>query len=120
MWSNKVVLVEEQGKEFQVTMEQLEKEEEVIIRLRKENQSLRDQLAGRSIEPTNLGCRNLENVRKVGSMEDRDDFSVSAESKKEYISDNESVATYSKLTELNDRIENELIISNLLFKNWKP
>lgn len=117
-WANKVVLMEEQGKElqqtFQETMEQLEKEEEEIIRLRKENQSLRDQLAGRAIEPANLNRRNLEDVRKVGSMEDRDDVSVSAESKQECISDNESVANYSKLTELNDRImelENELITS---------
>ena len=112
-------MVEEQGKElqktFQDTMEQLEKEEEEIIRLRKENQSLRDQLAGRDIEPT--AGRNLENVRKVGSMEDRDDYS-SAESKHECISDNESVANYSRLTELNDRIvelENELISSNKPF-----
>ncbi|RIA91807.1 hypothetical protein C1645_805010 [Glomus cerebriforme] len=118
MWANKVVLVEEQGRElqktFQETMEQLEKEEEEIIKLRKENQSLRDQLAGRTIEPSNLARRNLEDVRKVGSMEDRDDVSVSAESKHDCISDSESVATYSKLTELNDRIielENELITS---------
>ncbi|CAI2163468.1 15415_t:CDS:2 [Funneliformis geosporum] len=117
-WANKVVLMEEQGKElqetFQETMEQLEKEEEEIDRLRKENQSLRDQMAGRAIEPANLNRINLEDVRKVGSMEDRDDVSVSAESKQECISDNESVANYSKLTELNDRIielENELITS---------
>jgi hypothetical protein len=118
MWANKVVLVEEQGRElqktFQETMEQLEKEEEEIIKLRKENQSLRDQLAGRTIEPANLSRRNLEDVRKVGSMEDRDDLSVSAESKQDCISDCESIATNSKLNELNDRIielENELMTS---------
>ncbi|GET01963.1 hypothetical protein GLOIN_2v1707906 [Rhizophagus clarus] len=117
-WASKVVLVEEQGRElqktFQETMEQLEKEEEEIIRLRKENQSLRDQLAGRAVEHANLSRRNLEDVRKVGSMEDRDDLSVSAESKQDCVSDSESIATYSKLTELNDRIlelENELITS---------
>ncbi|PKK74758.1 hypothetical protein RhiirC2_863653 [Rhizophagus irregularis] len=118
LWANKVVLVEEQGRElqktFQETMEQLEKEEEEIVRLRKENQSLRDQLAGKTIEPANLSRRNLEDVRKVGSMEDRDDLSVSAESKQDCLSDNESIISTSKLNELKDRIielQNELINS---------
>ncbi|CAG8599635.1 4937_t:CDS:2 [Acaulospora colombiana] len=121
VWARKVAEMEAQGKELQKTfletMEQLEREEEEIMRLRKENQALREQSAGNcTIDSSSLSRRNLEDVLKVGSMEDRDDISVSTETKHTMecneISDTESVMIDSRISELKDRIaelENELI-----------
>ncbi|CAG8583184.1 4595_t:CDS:2 [Ambispora leptoticha] len=130
-WTGKVKEMEMQGKELQTTfsetMERLEKEETEILRLRAENQKLKEQLAaggnGSVGMTTNITRRNLEDVRKVGSLEDGDDISVSTESHKQTPSlhevnensdDNESVGNYSKIRELNERIaglEDELSVA---------
>ncbi|CAG8469754.1 6495_t:CDS:2 [Cetraspora pellucida] len=119
-WNLKVSEMEAQGKELQKAFDDawnhLEKEEREVIRLREENNSLRKQLNNRSIDPPVINRLNLEDVRKVGYLEDRDDLSVCTDSKlpteSNEISDTESVANYSKISELTDRIselENELI-----------
>ncbi|CAG8596318.1 33103_t:CDS:2, partial [Racocetra persica] len=119
-WNLKVSEMETQGKELQKAFDDawchLEKEEKEVIRLREENNALRKQLNSRSIDPPIINRLNLEDVRKVGYLEDRDDISVYTDSKllteSNEISDTESVANYSKISELTDRIsdlENELI-----------
>ncbi|KAF0515519.1 hypothetical protein F8M41_017287 [Gigaspora margarita] len=121
-WNLKVSEMEAQGKELQKAFDEawnhLEKEEREVIRLREENEALRSQLNNRSIDTPILNRLNLENVRKVGYLEDRDDLSVSTDPKHptecNEISDTESVANYSKISDLTDRIselENELIKS---------
>ncbi|CAG8450739.1 1620_t:CDS:2 [Dentiscutata erythropus] len=135
-WNLKVSEMEAQGKELQQAFDEawnhLEKEEREVIRLREENDSLRKQLNNRSLDPPIINRLNLENVRKVGYLEDRDDLSISTDSKHptecNEISDTESVANYSKITELTDRVtelENELVKSKelnqkyeLLFKEY--
>ncbi|CAG8524797.1 1348_t:CDS:2 [Ambispora gerdemannii] len=124
-WAGKVMEMETQGKELQTTfsdtMERLEKEETEILRLRAENQQLKEQLAAggnnSNSVTTNISRRNLEDVTKVGSLEDGDDISISAESRKqtpslhENFDDIESISNYSKINELNERVaelENEL------------
>ncbi|CAG8522475.1 17654_t:CDS:2, partial [Acaulospora morrowiae] len=120
VWTTKVAEMESQGKELQKTfletMDQLEREEEEILRLRKENQALREQSGNCTMDSSSLSRRNLEDVHKVGSMEDRDDISVSTETKHTMecneISDTESVVIDSRISELKERIaelENELI-----------
>ncbi|CAG8625752.1 2877_t:CDS:2, partial [Racocetra fulgida] len=119
-WNLKVSEMEAQGKELQKAFDDawchLEKEEREVIRLREENNALRKQLNSRSIDPPIINRLNLEDVRKVGYLEDRDDISVCTDSKllteSNEISDTESVANYSKVSELTDRIsdlENELV-----------
>ncbi|CAG8814419.1 31617_t:CDS:2, partial [Gigaspora margarita] len=109
-WNLKVSEMEAQGKELQKAFDEawnhLEKEEREVIRLREENEALRSQLNNRSIDTPILNRLNLENVRKVGYLEDRDDLSVSTDPKHptecNEISDTESVANYSKISDLTD------------------
>ncbi|CAG8663279.1 548_t:CDS:1, partial [Paraglomus occultum] len=119
VWANKVAEMEEQGRELQKTftetMNRLEQEEDELIRLREENQSLKSQLAGRPIESNNFIRPSLEDVYKVGSLEEGDDASTTTETKTAVDmgenSDGESMASYSKITELTDcisKLESEL------------